>query len=228
MRILLVEDDLELAATLKQVLKSSGVAVDIARDGQTGLEEALANEYSLIILDLMLPNLNGLKVCSAFRQSRGTTPILMITARDSVDDRIRGLEIGADDYLPKPFDVREFLARVRALIRRDRVLKTRRLQVGDLKIDTRQRTATVSDTPILLTRVEYGILETLASQVGRVVFRETLLDLVWQDREPGSNKLDVAVRSLRRKLDSAGCNGLIQTIYGSGYMITDDQEGNAK
>ena len=108
------------------------------------------------------------------------------------------------------------------------MLKTRRLQVGDLKIDTRQRTATVSDAPILLTRVEYGILETLASQVGRVVFRETLLDLVWQDREPGSNKLDVAVRSLRRKLDSAGCNGLIQTIYGSGYMIADDQEGNAK
>lgn len=221
MRILLVEDDLELAATLQQVLTSAGATVDLARDGKTGLQKALDKRFSLIVLDLMLPQMNGLNLCANFRQSRGTTPILMITARDSVDDRIRGLETGADDYLPKPFDVREFLARVRALARRDRVLKSRLLRVGDLKIDTRQRTVTLGDRPIPLTRLEYSILETLASQVGRVVFRETLLDLVWQDSEPGSNKLEVAVRSLRRKLESAGCPGLIQTVYGSGYLMED-------
>jgi len=220
-RILLVEDDLELAATLQQVLTSAGATVDLARDGKTGLQKALDKRFSLIVLDLMLPQMNGLNLCANFRQSRGTTPILMITARDSVDDRIRGLETGADDYLPKPFDVREFLARVRALARRDRVLKSRLLRVGDLKIDTRQRTVTLGDRPIPLTRLEYSILETLASQVGRVVFRETLLDLVWQDSEPGSNKLEVAVRSLRRKLESAGCPGLIQTVYGSGYLMED-------
>lgn len=225
MRILLVEDDLELAATLRQVLVAAGLGVDLARDGQKGLEEALAKEYGLIILDLMLPNLNGLKVCAAFRQARGTTPILMITARDSVDDRIRGLDVGADDYLPKPFDVREFLARARALIRRDRVLKTRNLQLGELRLDTRQRTVTFQSKPVPMTRVEYGILETLVSQVGRVVFRETLLDLVWQDREPGSNKLEVAVRSVRRKLEAAGCEGLIQTVYGSGYTIAEEATG---
>lgn len=222
MRILLVEDDLELAATLQQVLTSAGATVDVARDGKTGLQKALDKRFSLIVLDLMLPQMNGLNLCANFRQSRGTTPILMITARDSVDDRIRGLETGADDYLPKPFDVREFLARVRALARRDRVLKSRLLRIGKLKIDTRQRTVSLEDRPISLTRLEYGILETLASQVGRVVFRETLLDLVWQDSEPGSNKLEVAVRSVRRKLESAGCSGLIQTVYGSGYLIEDN------
>lgn len=219
MRILLVEDDLELAATLQRVLSSAGATVDWARDGKTGLEKAQARRFSMIVLDLMLPQMNGLDLCAAFRQGRGTTPILMITARDSVDDRIRGLETGADDYLPKPFDVRELLARVRALARRDRVLRSQLLRVGDLRIDTRLRTAAIGDRPLPLTRLEYGILEALASQVGRTVLRETLLDLVWQDREPGSNKLEVAVRSVRRKLETAGCPGMIQTVYGSGYLM---------
>lgn len=219
MRILLVEDDLELAATLRHVLVSAGAAVDVARDGKTGLERLTRERYAVVVLDLMLPQMGGLDVCAAFRQRRGTTPILMITARDSVDDRIRGLETGADDYLPKPFDVREFLARVRALVRRDRALKTRHLCVGDLLVDTQQRTAAVGEKVLPLTRTEYGILETLASQVGRVVTRETLLDLVWQDSEPGSNKLEVAVRSVRRKLEAAGCSELIQTVYGMGYTI---------
>jgi two-component system, OmpR family, manganese sensing response regulator len=219
MRILLVEDDLELAATLRHVLVSAGGAVDVARDGKTGLERLTNERYAVVVLDLMLPQVSGLDVCAAFRQRRGTTPILMITARDSVDDRIRGLETGADDYLPKPFDVREFLARVRALVRRDRALKTRHLRVGGLSIDTQQRTATVGERVLPLTRTEYGILETLASQVGRVVTRERLLDLVWQDSEPGSNKLEVAVRALRRKLEASGCSDLIQTVYGMGYSI---------
>ena len=219
MRILLVEDDLELAATLRHVLASAGAVVDVARDGKTGLERLLKERYAVVVLDLMLPQVSGLDVCAAFRQRRGTTPILMITARDSVDDRIRGLETGADDYLPKPFDVREFLARVRALVRRDRALKARHLTVGTLCLDTRQRTAAVGDKALPLTRTEYGILETLVSQVGRVVLRETLLDLVWQDSEPGSNKLEVAVRALRRKMEAAGCADLIQTVYGMGYTI---------
>jgi DNA-binding response OmpR family regulator len=222
MRILLVEDDPEMAAMLHQVLCSAGFAVDMARDGKRGLEKALEGGYRAIVLDLMLPQIDGLRLCAEYRAQRGATPVLMITARDSVMDRVRGLETGADDYLPKPFDVRELLARVRALIRRDRVLRARKIQVGELCLDTRQRTAELGDQPIPLTRVEYGILELLLTQVGRVVFRETLLENVWQDREPGSNKLDVAVRTLRRKLSAVGLGELIQTIYGVGYTVRDD------
>jgi DNA-binding response OmpR family regulator len=219
MRILLVEDDLDMAAMLRQVLVTAGASVEIARDGRSGLEEAMRRDYSLIVLDLMLPHLDGLSLCERFRQSRGTTPILMITARDSVSDRIRGLETGADDYLPKPFDVREFLARVRALLRRDRVLRTRHLRVGKLRLDTRRRTAESDEGPLRLTRVEYGLLELLAGNLGKVVSREQLLESVWQDTVPGSNKLEVAMRALRRKLEDAGFTNMIETVYGIGYRI---------
>lgn len=219
MRILIVEDDLDMAAMLRQVLVTAGATVEIARDGRTGLEEAMRKEYSLIVLDLMLPQLDGLSLCERFRQSRGTTPILMITARDSVTDRIRGLETGADDYLPKPFDVREFLARVRALLRRDRVLRTRHLKVGRLKLDTRRRTAELDGSPLRLSRVEYAILELLAGDLGKVVSREQILECVWQDPIPGSNKLEVAMRSLRKRLEEAGVKNLIETVYGVGYRI---------
>lgn len=221
MHILLVEDDPEMAATLYRVLVAAGFSVDCAQDGLTALRSALSTAYSAIVLDLMLPQVDGLQVCAELRARRRNTPILMITARDSVSDRIRGLETGADDYLPKPFDVREFIARVRALIRRDRVIKARHLGVGALRIDTKARAVTVGGKPTPVTRLEYSILELLASQVGKVVHRETLLQLIWQDPRPGSNKLDVAIRSLRRKLEAAGQPELIQTVYGSGYVMSD-------
>jgi len=223
MQILLVEDDPEMLVMLNQVLTGAGFQVDLARDGRTGLRKALEGGHRAIVLDLMLPQMDGLSLCAEYRNRRGATPILMITARDAISDRVKGLEVGADDYLPKPFDIREFLARIQALIRRDRVLKTRRLTVDELTLDTRQRTASLGAIPVPLTRVEYGILELLMGQIGRIVFRETLLELVWQDREPGSNKLDVAMRSLRKKLAAVGKSDLIQTVYGSGYTISDEE-----
>jgi DNA-binding response OmpR family regulator len=222
MLVLLVEDDADMAAILHQSLTKAGFSVEYAADGRTALRKAVARRFSLIVLDLMLPGIDGLQMCEEFRARRGATPILMITARDSIADRIRGLETGADDYLPKPFDIREFLARARALIRRDQVVRARHLGIGDLKVDTRQRAVTVAGKPIPLTKLEYGILEMLLGQVGRIVLRETLLDLLWQDRDPGSNKLEVAIRSLRRKLEQAGRPQLIQTVYGAGYTIRDE------
>lgn len=219
MRVLLIEDDSELAMTLYRALKTAEFVVNIAQDGQSGLELAMERNYSLIILDLMLPKLDGLRVCERLRQARKSTPILMITARDSVGDRVKGFETGADDYLPKPFDVREFLARSRSLIRRDRVQRTRHLRVRTLAIDTETREVSVAGKLILLTRLEFGILEILASQVGRIVTRDTLLELVWQDSLPGSNKLEVAIRSLRRKLAGEGLDDLVETVYGMGYTI---------
>lgn len=210
-----------MSSMLHQVLIGAGFLVDLAMDGNTGLRKALSRSYGVIVLDLMLPRIDGLRMCAELRKRRATTPVLMVTARDSVTDRVRGLETGADDYLPKPFDVREFLARIHALMRRDRTLKTKHLRIAALVIDTRQRTATVEGKPLALTRLEYGVLEILAGQVGRIVFRETLLEFVWQDREPGSNKLDVAIRSLRRKLEAGGMPDLIETIYGTGYRISD-------
>jgi DNA-binding response OmpR family regulator len=220
MRILLVEDDAEMCSMLTGVLGGAGFETDLAMDGQTALSKALGRSYAAIVLDIMIPGMDGLRVCGELRKRRSATPVLMITARDRVSDRVHGLEIGADDYLPKPFDVREFIARLHALTRRDRVLKSRNLRVGDLLVDTRTRQVRAGGTELRLTRLEYGILEILAGNVDRVVFRDTLLDLVWQDREPGSNKLDVVVRSLRKKLADVGLSTIVETIYGQGYRIT--------
>ncbi len=148
----------------------------------------------------------------------------MVTARDLVEDRVAGLESGADDYLPKPFDFREFLARVRALVRRDRIMKAGVIRVGDVEIDTEHRTVTRGGRVVPLTRTEYDIFEILAARCGRTVRRETLLELVWQDTEPGSNKLDVAIRSLRRKIDAGEVVPLIHTVYGFGYTVQAEPE----
>ena len=220
MRILLIEDDPEMGAMLSRVLRNAQFAVDLAQDGSTGLTKAQSRRYALVILDLMLPKVDGLQVCAELRAHRNAVPILMTTSRDSVSDRVRGLEVGADDYLPKPFDIREFLARVHALLRRDRTHRSRTLTVGTLELDTRQRTVTCEGNQVRLTRLEYEILEALVGNIGRTVYRSTLLGLIWQDDEPGSNKLDVAVRSLRRKLEGAGVSGLIEAVYGCGYRIT--------
>jgi len=224
MRILLIEDDPDMRAMMIQGLSRSGFTVDWAGDGPSGLRRALARPYAIVVLDLMLPGMSGGEVCQILRANRRPTPILMVTARDLVEDRVAGLESGADDYLPKPFDFREFLARVRALVRRDRVLKAADIRVGDVQVDTEHRTVTRGQRVVPLTRTEYDIFEILAAQCGRTVRRETLLELVWQDTEPGSNKLEVAIRSLRRKIDGGEEVPLIHTVYGFGYCVRTEPE----
>jgi DNA-binding response OmpR family regulator len=224
MRILLVEDDPDMSAMIRHGLAASGFNVDWAADGKTGLNRALRRPYSAIVLDLMLPQMNGWEVCRELRAKKLLTPILMISARDLVSDRVAGLETGADDYLPKPFDFTEFLARVRALIRRDRVLRARDLRFADVTVDTGHRTVHRAGQIVPLTKLEYDIFEILATQIGRTVTREALLELVWQDRDPGSNKLEVAIRSIRKKLDGASEIKLIHTIYGFGYSIRVGEE----
>jgi DNA-binding response OmpR family regulator len=174
MKILVIEDDIELGAVIEKVLAQTGFSVDLARNGQDGLERALATRYGLIVLDLMLPKMDGMQVCAQLRERRRTTPILMVTARDAVTDRVRGLECGADDYLPKPFDIREFLARIHALLRRDRAQRSRSVRIGLVNLDTRQRSASVAGVPLKLSRQEYAIFELLATNLGRIVPRVDL------------------------------------------------------
>ena len=213
-----------MRAMMVHGLSQSGFAVDWAADGHSGLRRALARPYAIVVLDLMLPGMTGWEICRTLRANRRQTPILMVTARDLVEDRVAGLECGADDYLPKPFDFREFLARVRALVRRDRILKAGAIRIGDVEIDTEHRTVTRGSRVVPLTRTEYDIFEILVAQCGRTVRRETLLELVWQDPEPGSNKLEVAIRSLRRKIDAGEAAPLIHTVYGFGYTVRTEQE----
>jgi DNA-binding response OmpR family regulator len=224
MRILLVEDDPDMRAVMVKGLSQAGFTVDWACDGHSGLRQALTRHYGILVLDLMLPGITGGDICRILRENRRQTPILMVTARDLVEDRVAGLESGADDYLPKPFDFRELLARVRALARRDRVLKAGAIRIGDVEVDTEHRTVTRDSRIVPLTRTEYDIFEILAAQCGRTVRRERLLELVWQDTEPGSNKLEVTIRSLRRKIGAGGAAPLIHTVHGFGYAVRTEPE----
>ncbi|MBV9865382.1 MAG: response regulator transcription factor [Abitibacteriaceae bacterium] len=219
MDILLIEDDIVIAELIKTGLAKAHFTVDVAHDGEKGLQLAQAGSYSVIILDLMLPRQDGWSICQSLRAQRDTTPILMLTARDTVEDRVRGLETGADDYLPKPFDFRELLARVRALMRRDKVHRSRLIQVGDLEIDTTSRSVRRGGQDIALTPREYTLLEFLAANEGRVVTREMIMDRVWRDDDSYSNTVDVYITFLRRKIDAAHDVKLIQTIHRMGYML---------
>ncbi|MBV9469593.1 MAG: response regulator transcription factor [Abitibacteriaceae bacterium] len=208
-----------MAELIKTGLAKAHFTVDVAHDGEKGLQLAQAGSYSVIILDLMLPRQDGWSICQSLRAQRDTTPILMLTARDTVEDRVRGLETGADDYLPKPFDFRELLARVRALMRRDKVHRSRLIQVGDLEIDTTSRSVRRGGQDIALTPREYTLLEFLAANEGRVVTREMIMDRVWRDDDSYSNTVDVYITFLRRKIDAAHDVKLIQTIHRMGYML---------
>jgi len=218
-RLLVVEDDAGTARMIKRGFEQAQFDVDIAGNGRLGAEMALERPYSAIILDLMLPEMNGWEVCETLRNRRLQTPIIMLTARDAVDDRVRGLESGADDYLPKPFDFAELLARIRALLRRDRVHKTRVIKVADLEVDTAQRRAFRGGTEISLSTREYDLLEALASRESQVLSRETIQRQVWLDEESTSNTVDVFVGFLRRKLDDPFEVKLIQTVRGVGYVL---------
>lgn len=219
MRVLLVEDEEPIANVIRRGLEEHRFHVTIVHSGTEGLRLACAEEFSLVILDLMLPGMDGWAVCSELRRRRIRTPILMLTARDAVEDRVKGLDLGADDYLPKPFAFTELLARVRALIRRERVHKGSIIRVDDLEIDTAAGVARRGGRELHLTRREFTLLESLAANEGRVLSREVILERVWMDSEAFSNTVDVHIGTLRKKLDAGDAPRLIHTVHGLGYTL---------
>jgi len=224
MRVLLVEDEPHAAQVLAKGLREQAYAVDVAADGETALFQVGTTDYDALILDLMLPRVNGLAVCRSIREGGNAVPILMLTARDAVESRIEGLDCGADDYLVKPYDFGELLARLRAVIRRGRQpVLPERLVVGPLTVETRSRRARVRDAEIVLTAKEYALLEYLARRAGDVVSRGDIAEHVWDEHyDPLSNVVDVYIQRLRRKLEAAGQEALIRTRRGEGYQLTGD------
>ena len=227
MRVLLVEDEPSAAHVLAKGLREHAYAVDVAGDGDTALFQAGTTDYDTVILDVMLPVKDGFAVCRTIRESGCTVPILMVTAKDAVEARIEGLDCGADDYLVKPFDFGELLARLRALVRRGRQpLLPEQLKVGQLAIDTRGRRVRVRNRDVPLTAKEYALLEYLVRRAGDVVGRADIAEHVWDEHyDPLSNIVDVYVQRLRRKLDRPGWESLIRTRRGEGYQLV--PEANA-
>ena len=219
MRVLVIEDDEPIAAMLRLGLEDAGYTVTVVHEGQAGLDEALANSYHLLLLDLMLPGKDGFAVCSALRDQRNRTPILMLTARESVSDKVRGLDLGADDYLAKPFDFKELLARVRALTRRDQKNKARVIKVADLEIDTAEYRVVRAGQELNLSHREYELLEALASHESQVFTREAIMERVWMSDPTASNIVDAYIKSLRKKVDAGHDIKLIQTVWGVGYTL---------
>ena len=227
MRILLVEDEPDAARMLAKGLREQSYAVDLAGDGAVALYQAQVNDYDLIILDVMLPQKDGLAVCCEMRGAGSIVPILMLTARDAVADRIRGLDTGADDYLTKPFDFHELLARVRALLRRGPALRPETIVLANLTIDTRARTVRRKERLIELTAREYALLEYLGRRADEVVTRAEIAGHVWDESfDPFSNLIEVYIQRLRRKIDEGHALRLIRTRRGEGYLLTAAHEGN--
>ena len=219
MRILVIEDDTALTRVIRRGLEQQHHSVDSAEDGARGLEMARNSTYGLIILDLLLPTMDGWTICDRLREAGDHTPILMLTAQGTVDDRVRGLRMGADDYLPKPFAFPELMARVEALLRRDKVHKARIIRVADLEIDTGARRVTRAGVEIRLSHREYELLDALASNEGRVLTREAIQERIWMDDESYSNTVDVYIGFLRKKIDAAHDVKLIHTVRGAGYSL---------
>jgi two-component system copper resistance phosphate regulon response regulator CusR len=219
MKILIVEDDPQISSAVREGLDEAGYFTEVTRDGERALRLASHRDFSLILLDIMLPGLDGLTVCRKLREMRVNTPILMLTAKDGIPDRVAGLDTGADDYLVKPFDFDELLARVRALLRRDKSVKSSLIQIDDLVIDTSAHTARRGGREIPLTSREYTLLEALASHEGQILTREAILDRVWIEQESTSNLVDVYIRSLRKKIDHDAPQKLIHTAHGIGYVL---------
>ena len=223
MRLLLVEDEPAAARLLAKGLRERAYAVDIAEDGEGAVACTVASDYDVIVLDLGLPDMDGQRVCEQLRDGGVTAPILMLTARDAMQTRIAGLDSGADDYMTKPFDLDELLARLRALLRRGaRTPVPERLQIGPLLLDTRAQAATCGQTAVPLTTREYALLEFFVRHAGQVLGRAEIAEHVWDDSyDPLSNVIDVYVQRLRRKLALAGGDTLIKTRRGAGYVLTD-------
>jgi two-component system, OmpR family, copper resistance phosphate regulon response regulator CusR len=220
MRILVIEDEKKTAGFLAKGLREAGFAVEIARDGETGLEKARATKFDLLIVDIMLPNKDGWKVVAELRRDGARTPILFLTARDSVRDRVKGLELGADDYLVKPFAFSELLARVRSVLRRAPQGRVEHLRIDDLEIDMQRHKATRSGLPLNLTPKEFLLLAHFVRSAGEVVSRAEIAEQVWDiGFKTNTNVVDVVVRRLRAKVDDPFKNKLIQTIRGVGYVL---------
>jgi len=226
MRILLVEDEARLATAVRRVLDDEGYATDWANDGADGLSRAEGNEYDVILLDVMLPKYDGFEIARRLRKAGSTVPILMLTARDAIQDRVKGLDAGADDYLVKPFALAELLARVRALGRRSKMgsaAESSLLQVADLELDLRSREARRGQRRIELTAREFSLLETLMRHPGQVMTRSQLLDAVWSyDSITESNVVDIYIHYLRNKVDKGFDVKLLRTVRGMGYSIRAD------
>jgi DNA-binding response OmpR family regulator len=224
MRILIVEDDQRLARQLKKGVEEQGHSCALAFDGLAGLESAQQNAFDVAVLDVMLPGLDGLKLVQRLRAAANTTPVLLLTARDSPEDIVAGLDAGADDYLTKPFSLKVLLARLRALCRRKDDEPKRRLRIGDVVLDPAAHTVTRASSAIELTPREFVLLESLMRASGRVITRSRLIELVWGNaREVENNTLDVFVRQVRVKLEPPGTRKVIQTIRGIGYAIREEE-----
>ncbi len=225
MRVLVVEDEPKLASFVKKGLEEQSCEVDVAFDGQIGRTMALSNPYDVIVLDINLPKLNGLDLVQSLRDEKISTPVLMLTAMGSVDDKLAGFDAGADDYLVKPFEFRELMARLRALHKRsaDGGLQTNVLKVADLELDLNEKIARRGGKRIELTAKEFGLLEYLMRNRGRVVSRIDIAEKVWDIHfDTGTNVIDVYVNFLRKKIDKDFPNRLIHTVIGMGYMVKDD------
>jgi len=222
MRILVVEDDSRIAAFVAKGLRENSYAVDVASDGDEAIYMASINAYDLFILDINLPRKDGFEICSELRETGNKKPILMLTARDAIDDRVSGLDTGADDYLVKPFEFRELLARLRALLRRQSEVRTPKIVIADLEIDTISQNVRRGAKQIDLTTKEYSLIEFLALNKGKVVGREEISEHVWDDTfDPFSNLIEVYIKRLRKKLDEGYALQLIHTRRGSGYILDD-------
>lgn len=227
MRILVVEDDYRIANFVTKGLRENAYAVDAAADGEAALYQASITRYDAIILDVMLPVKDGFEVCRALRRDGIATPVLMLTARDAIDDKISGLNFGADDYLTKPFEFGELLARLRALLRRSKEMRPPKIVVGDLEIDTVSQTVRRGGREISLTTKEYALLEFLARERGKVIGRAEIAEHVWDENfDAFSNLIDVYIKRLRDKMDVGFAVELIRTRRGAGYILDDESESS--
>ena len=228
-RILVADDDQAMRDSLERALRFQGYDVELAVDGADALTRARARSPDLVILDVMMPGTSGLEACRWLRTSGDRTPVLMLTARDAVHDRVAGLDAGADDYLVKPFALQELLARVRALLRRSTAVdpsgQPAVIRQGDLRLDRRSRQVWLGETPVELTRTEFNLLQSLMEHTGQVLTRSQLFEQVWgYDLDRSSNSLDVYIGYLRRKLERGGAPRLLHTVRGIGFVLRDGDE----
>ena len=222
MRVLIIEDDPGIAKSIAKTLRAEGYAVDIAYDGIAGEEMAKVNDNDIILLDLMLPQQNGWTTCANIRRANILTPILMLTALDGVQERITGLDMGADDYLPKPFHTGELLARMRSLTRRQTTVRTALIEKYGLLLDTSKRSLTRDGKEIILTSKEFSLLELLMNHADKIVTREMISEHLWDmNFEPRSNVIESFVKLLRQKIGHGFRKPLIHTVHGAGYILSD-------
>ncbi len=223
MHVLLVEDEVRMAAAMRRALRGAGVVADVARTGTEALWMVRAASYDVMVLDVMLPDVDGFEVCRRLRAAGVWVPIIMVTARDAIEDRVRGLDVGADDYLTKPFSLAELLARLRALVRRDPLERPAVFEVGSLRLDPATRQAWRSGTEIVLSAREFALLETFMRRAGQVLSQQQLLDAAWDFAyEQRSNVVEVYVRYLRQKIDRPFGVRSLETVRGIGYRLRAD------